>query len=103
MRKILILSLMLSSSGILVAQENECESLVAEYETWADQTAQAIAKNNGKSVTSKELAEMKMDFEQWELNIEAFKKNGCDEKIYYSRIEKATLKARKSLTEQKKK
>lgn len=97
MRKLLIITLFTASFGFLGAQENECEEFISEYETWVEQTTDAVSKNNGKSISSKALTELKMDFEQWEMNIEAFRKNDCSDGSYFIRIEKAHEVARKSL------
>ncbi len=79
----------------LQAQDFECESFIEEYETWVSETTDAFAK--GKSPSSKEIAEIKMDFEQWEVNVDTFKKNGCATDANNERIKKACAQARKVL------
>lgn len=97
MRKHLIACVFTAMALRLSAQTPECETFVAEYETWSSETAASLEKTKGKNLSSKEIEELKMDYEQWAVNIEAFKKNGCPTDIYRERIVKANLKAKKAL------
>lgn len=97
MRNYLIICILVLSAFKLSAQNQECETFVAEYEAWSTATADALNKSKGSNLASKEIDELKMDFEQWAVNIEAFKKNGCPMELYRERIVKASLKAKKAL------
>ncbi len=97
MRKYLIACTIMAFTRAVSAQTPECESFVAEYETWSSETALSLDKSKGNNLSSKEIDELKMDYEQWAVNIEAFKKNGCQTDLYRERIVKASLKAKKAL------
>lgn len=97
MRKYLIACVFATMAFQLPAQNQECETFVTEYETWSSETAASLDKTKGKNLSAKEIEELKMDYEQWAVNIEAFKKNGCPMEQYRERIVKANLKAKKAL------